>query len=136
MHSAGEKREEKVSNVAVRVRSERYVEAEDPATKRSVVVVSPWQNNFVRHNGRKFGPNDQFEVPVSTAHRLIAGGSVQLASEEPEPFWPPSIDHSIQMSHGIVQREAVLGMIPTRQGSEDQTAPWIPMEDEGYDDEE
>ena len=114
--------------VKLRVVAHKYMESVTKMGKAKIVT-APWANNTVLFNKKRYGPGETFEVPAKQAEALLDTGSVQKASEKPKPFRPPSLDHDISLTDGIVLREDVEGKVPTRNGEADKDAPW---EDDDY----
>lgn len=114
--------------VRVRVKAEKYAEV---VNKRGGVKISvvPWLGNNVLRNGVKYGPGDEFEVSEKESLTLLSSGSIEKADDKPTPFRPPSLDHAMFSTNGVVLKSETLGKVPTRVGSGDYGADWEEYED-------
>jgi hypothetical protein len=123
-------------SLKLRVRAKKFMETVTN-TGKSRLVAAPWANNTVRVNGKTYGPGDTFHVePIKDemgkvirtakqmAEDLLSTGGVERADGKPTPFTPPSLEHKITLTNGIVYRDDIDGKIPTRRGPTDINAPW------------
>lgn len=126
----GQARNQESKLVKLRVIAQKYMETVTPS-RQVRVVAAPWKGNTVKVNGKSFKGGQTFEVTSKEATSLLETGCVQLASEKPKVFMPPSLEHNIIFSNGIVSGEEVFGKIPTRDSeSNNYDSPWVEREKE------
>lgn len=114
--------------VRVRVKAEKYAEVPNRRGGSKISVV-PWLGNNVFRKGVTYGPGDEFEVSENESVSLLSSGSIEKANEKPTPFRPPSLDHAMFSTNGVVLKSETLGKVPTRVGSGDYGADWEEYED-------
>lgn len=116
--------------IKLRVIAKKYMESVTEG-RQVRLVPAPWKGNTVIVNKKQFKGGETFEVNEKQAKALLETGCVQLASEKPKVFMPPSLQHNIKLSNGIVFRDDIQGKIPTRDSeSNDYDSPWVNREQE------